>query len=110
MTDADIRGGLDGLILALNVAQWASSAPSLRVSQILDMYYSRRGVFNDTIRACNRYNLLSTVAPTQTLQTQTTGFAMRFDSRVSFPGTIIDEMIPTIVSTGVNMFQAYTRE
>ncbi|KRT78890.1 hypothetical protein AMK59_8284 [Oryctes borbonicus] len=107
MTDADIRGGLDGLILALNVRNWVNSFSTLKVSQILDMYYSRRGAFNDTMRACNRYNLLTTVAPLATLQLQTTGFAVKFDNSVTFPGTIIDAMIPTIASTGVNKFFAY---
>lgn len=110
MTDAHIRGGLDGLIMALNVRNWVNSFSTLRVSQILDMYYSRRGVFNETIRACNRYNLLTTVAPLETLQLQTTGFAFRFDNRVTFPGTLIDEMIPTIISQGVNQFFAYARK
>jgi hypothetical protein len=39
-TDAEIRGGLDGLILADGIAEWRRQAPNLRLSQVLDMYYS----------------------------------------------------------------------
>ncbi|GJQ65752.1 hypothetical protein Trydic_g11936 [Trypoxylus dichotomus] len=108
MTDADIRGGLDGLIIASNVRNWVDTFSTLKVSQILDMFYSRRGVFNDTMRACNRYNLLSTVAPLATLQVQTTGFSAKLDNSVTLAGTIQDSMIPTIASTAVNRFLAYT--
>lgn len=40
MTDAEIRGGIDGLIIGLNIRQWTQQAPSLRLSQLLEMYYS----------------------------------------------------------------------
>lgn len=40
MTDAEIRGGIDGLIIGLNIRQWAQQAPTLRLSQLLEMYYS----------------------------------------------------------------------
>jgi hypothetical protein len=40
MTDAEIRGGLDGLILADGISEWRGQAPGLRLSQVLDMYYS----------------------------------------------------------------------
>lgn len=40
MTDAEIRGGLDGLIIGENIKSWSSSANTLKLSQVLDMYYS----------------------------------------------------------------------
>jgi hypothetical protein len=39
-TDAEIRGGLDGLILATGIQDWRARASNLRLSQVLDMYYS----------------------------------------------------------------------
>ena len=65
-TAAEIRGDLDGLILATEIAGWYSRYPNIKLSQILDMYYSDRGVFNTTIRACNRKALLTSVAPNST--------------------------------------------
>lgn len=41
MTDAEIRGGLDGLIIGMKVKQWSDQVSGLRLSQILDMYYSQ---------------------------------------------------------------------
>lgn len=40
MTDAEIRGGIDGLMLGLNIIGWRTLSPFLKLSQILDMYYS----------------------------------------------------------------------
>lgn len=58
-TTAEIRGDLDGLILANEIESLYSKAPTLRLSQILDMYYNARGVFNPSIRACNRKTLFT---------------------------------------------------
>ncbi|XP_015183759.1 PREDICTED: uncharacterized protein LOC107070249 [Polistes dominula] len=69
-TTAEIRGDLDGLILANEVKSWYSKISSLRLSQILDMYYSASGLFNSTIRACNRRSLFRYVAPNSTLSAQ----------------------------------------
>jgi len=42
----------------------------IRLSQVLDMYYSERGVFHKSIRACNRKSLFGTVAPKETVTAQ----------------------------------------
>ncbi|KAI4497475.1 hypothetical protein M0802_007486 [Mischocyttarus mexicanus] len=69
-TTAEIRGDLDGLILANEIKSWYSTIPNLRLSQIFDMYYSAPGLFNSTIRACNRRPLFKYVAPNSTLSAQ----------------------------------------
>ncbi|KAL2728504.1 N-acetylmuramoyl-L-alanine amidase [Vespula squamosa] len=69
-TTAEIRGDLDGLILANEVKSWYSKIPNLRLSQVVDMYYSAQGLFNSTIRACNRRSLFRYVAPNSTLSAQ----------------------------------------
>lgn len=69
-TAAEIRGDLDGLILASGIEAWYRQIPNLKLSQVLDMYYSERGIFNATMRACNRRTLLTTVAPNDTITTQ----------------------------------------
>ncbi|XP_069678590.1 uncharacterized protein [Periplaneta americana] len=74
MTDAETRGGIDGLILASAVKKWVDQMNSLRLSQVLEMYYSDRGViFDSKYRACERKARLGEL-PDQ-LQEQTTNFA-----------------------------------
>ncbi|XP_014261120.1 uncharacterized protein LOC106673487 isoform X2 [Cimex lectularius] len=55
VTDARIRGSLDGMILADNIQNWVSlGRGNLKLSQVLSMYYSQKGVFGTDIKACNR--------------------------------------------------------
>ena len=63
MTDAEIRGDIDGLILSKIVRENSY----LRLSQVLDMYYNKRGI-DINYRACNRKNLISEVTSQQELQ------------------------------------------
>lgn len=88
MTDAEIRGGLDGLILAMNIAAWRSSSSTLKLSQLLDMYYSQRGVFGSGVRACARNTLFTTVAPIATLQAETNAFATILDREMRLRVTV----------------------
>lgn len=44
MTDSEILAGLDGLFLAQKIAAWTNNSMRLRLSQVLDMYYSNRGL------------------------------------------------------------------
>lgn len=41
MTDAEIRGGIDGLILGTNIQAWRAQIGTMRLSQLLEMYYSQ---------------------------------------------------------------------
>uniref|UniRef100_A0A182WF71 VWFA domain-containing protein n=1 Tax=Anopheles minimus TaxID=112268 RepID=A0A182WF71_9DIPT len=93
MTDTEIRAGIDGLLVATNIAEWRSRANNLRLSQVLDMYYSQRGVFNDTVRSCDRRNLFTTVAPMQQLREQTVAFSTVLDKEMQMPYTISQESI-----------------
>lgn len=69
-TTAEIRGDIDGLILANEIEALYSKVPQLRLSQILDLYYSPRGLFNPSISACNRKTLFHTVIPKPTMSAQ----------------------------------------
>ena len=40
-TDAEIRGGMDGLILGTYVQEFKNKASQLKLSQLLEMYYSQ---------------------------------------------------------------------
>lgn len=70
MTAAEIRGGLDGLILADQVNEHYKRYGSLKLSQVLDMYYNRRGLIHQDVRACDRRRNLLNVAPTDMLVAQ----------------------------------------
>lgn len=109
-TDADLRAGLDGVILALNVQSWRSSVSSLKISQILDLYYSPRGVFNTSIRACNRKLLQTDYAPTDTLKSQTIAFNSLLDNEARLTTTLASEDLVSLGDKSVDEFLNYLRE
>lgn len=110
MTDAEIRGGLDGLILAMNVQSWKSQTSNLRLSQVLRMYYSSNGVLGTNIMACNRKQLFSTYAPTQTLQDQTAAFAQLLDREMQLQVTLLPEAIVNFSTQAANALSNYIRK
>lgn len=69
-TTAEIRGDLDGLILANEVESIYTKISTLKLSQILDMYYSSHGFFNSSIRACNRRTLFKIADFNSTMSSQ----------------------------------------
>lgn len=93
MTDAEIRAGIDGLALATNVIEWRNRANMLRLSQVLDMYYSQRGVFNQQMRSCNRRDLFTTVAPIQTMRDQAVAFSNILDKEMQMAFTVTQQAI-----------------
>ena len=63
-TEAEIIGAIDGLIIAKELPKWIEKFRNLQLSQVLDMYYSNRGVHVDGgLRACDRENSFRHVAP-----------------------------------------------
>ncbi|KAH8355290.1 hypothetical protein KR093_010468 [Drosophila rubida] len=98
-TDAEIRGGLDGLIIAKNVAQWRTQASSLKLSQLLRMYYSTTGVLGTGIQACSRQQLFPVVAPTTEMQGQVSAFAQVLDREMQLSVTLQPESIATFANT-----------
>lgn len=96
MTDAEIRGGLDGLILAMNVVNYRNQAPAMRLSQLLDMYYSQRGVFTSNVRACSRRSLFTEVAPVAQMEVQATAFGLVLDREMQLRFTLSDESIRNV--------------
>ncbi|XP_024937056.1 uncharacterized protein LOC107264079 isoform X2 [Cephus cinctus] len=71
-TRAEVVGGVDGLVIAGNLQGWIDQIHSLRLSQVLDMYYSNRGVsFDKNIKACERARAFLHVAPKTILDEQT---------------------------------------
>ena len=70
-TQAEIIGAIDGLVIAKKLPGWVKKFPNLRLSQVLDMYYSNKGVHVDEIvRACDRGKIVSHVAPKTIMKEQ----------------------------------------
>nr|XP_012151284.1 PREDICTED: uncharacterized protein LOC100884048 isoform X3 [Megachile rotundata] len=106
MTTAEIRGDLDGLILAREISKWYSRIPSLRLSQIFDMYYSPLGFFDSSVRACDRRTLFTSVAPNETMVAQTYSAALLLDSSIA-QATIDNTKIEKLSVQAVNELARY---
>lgn len=110
MTDAEIRGGLDGLILATNIETYRSQAPQLKLSQLLDMYYSQRGVFSTNAASCNRGLLFTQVAPIETLRAQTEAFSAVLDREMQMQVTLPIASIRQFAERSANSLSTYIRK
>lgn len=113
-TDAEIRAGIDGLLIGLRINEWHQNQQSLRLSQIIDMYYSQRGIFgrettegSDTsLRACNRRNMFSTINQV-TLRQQSIAFTTVLDGEMQSSVTLTPNSTMRIASQAVDALQAY---
>lgn len=107
MTDAEIRGGIDGLVLGLNVDAWRRQTSQLRLSQLLDMYYSNRGVFSSEIRSCNRRELFTKFVQPDQLEAQTIGFSTVLDREMRLKVSLSPENIKQFSTTSVQGLSTY---
>lgn len=113
-TDAEIRAGIDGLLLGLQINRWHQDLSSLRLSQVLDMYYSQRGIFgrvtadgSDTsLRACNRRNMFSTIDQI-VLRQQSIAFTTVLDSEMQSSVTLTTNSTVTLATRATDALQAY---
>ncbi|XP_077295617.1 uncharacterized protein LOC143917878 [Arctopsyche grandis] len=106
-TDAEIRGGLDGLILGTYIEEFRRKASSIKLSQLLDMYYSQRGVFSNKFRACNRQTLVPEVAPSEVILSEALGFSYVLDKIMQLPGTISDRGFVSYSTLAANALAKY---
>uniref|UniRef100_A0A1B0EZM6 Uncharacterized protein n=1 Tax=Phlebotomus papatasi TaxID=29031 RepID=A0A1B0EZM6_PHLPP len=107
MTDAEIRGGIDGLIMGLNAVEWRNRFNAIKLSQVLDMYYSHRGVFERRFRACNRNTLFPEVAPVEQLRAQTTAFSTVLDKDMQLRVTLTPNGIQAFSDSAVESLSSY---
>lgn len=112
MTDAEIRGGIDGLVLGQSIVLWRDRAQNMRLSQVLDMYYSQRGIFGMTnddtaIRACNRRNLFPEASPMQRLRDQSFAFTTVLDGEMQTQVTLTPNSTARISAQASDALQAY---
>lgn len=55
MTDAELLGGIDSLFVAHKVGGWVNRVRRLRLSQVIDLFYQKRGIPAITIEAKGEY-------------------------------------------------------
>ncbi|XP_059044829.1 uncharacterized protein LOC131840635 [Achroia grisella] len=108
MTDPEIRGGIDGFTLGIRMNNIQQTYSTLKLSQLLDMYYTpRNGVFDPTLRACNRRELGQAVLNDNNLVGQSEAFAAALNANMPLQGTITDGL-NQLVTGAVSNFQSYT--
>lgn len=107
LTDAEIRGGIDGLVLGLNIQAWRSQTSQLRLSQLLDMYYSHRGVFATKFRSCNRRALFTEFVQPNQLQAQTIAFSTVLDREMQLQVTLTNKNIEQFSNNAAETLVSY---
>ncbi|CAH2050318.1 unnamed protein product, partial [Iphiclides podalirius] len=108
MTDPEIRGDIDGFVIGSTLSSVLGMSSTLKLSQLLDMYYTaRNGVYNPTLRACNRQELSQQYITSNNLVTETHTFAAALDTNIPLRGTITGGL-EDLVNSAVNNFQTYT--
>lgn len=53
-TDAEILAGIDGLFVSQQISSWVQKVRRIKLSQVLDMYYSARGIPSMAIETIGR--------------------------------------------------------
>ncbi|XP_072944091.1 uncharacterized protein [Epargyreus clarus] len=107
MTDPEIRGGIDGFVLGSSLSSVLGTFNTLKLSQLLDMYYSpRNGVYSVVLRACNRRELSQQLVVNTNLITETYTFAAALDTNMPLRGTITSGL-DQLVTSAVTNFQTY---
>lgn len=110
MTDAEIRGGLDGLIIALNIQSWRQQVSNLKLSQLLRMYYSLDGVLNSGIMACNRATYFTQNIQMTTMNVQASAFAQVLDREMQLRVTLSPDAIATFAASAASALGTYIRK
>ena len=106
-TRAELIGGIDGMIITSNLQTWIQDFYSLRLSQILDMYYSYDGIaFNANVRACDRAQNFLYAVPKTILNEQTYAVAQLLAYRKSI-AYMSPEVLQRMVDYATEKFYSY---
>nr|CAD7200131.1 unnamed protein product [Timema douglasi] len=98
---------LAGLIIGSQINYWTGLMQRLRLSQILEMYYSEHGVnFDQNIKACNRKENFPNLVDSSSLLTETTNFAqvLSFVTKSVF---ISDTKLREYSEDAIKAYEAY---
>ncbi|KAJ8683489.1 hypothetical protein QAD02_019281 [Eretmocerus hayati] len=107
-TRAEIIGAIDGLIIGKNLGTWVKRFDSLRLSQIIDMYYSEEGVnFDRNVRVCQRGHQFRLVAPKDLMEEETYAAAQAL-GYVNSVASIDQRALRQMVRYSVDLFLLYT--
>nr|XP_023030043.1 uncharacterized protein LOC111517975 [Leptinotarsa decemlineata] len=108
VTDAEIRGSIDGLYMALKMDKWKSTFSDLKISQIIDLYYSpqQKGVFDPSFKACNRNIFFSEMASTDKLRTETLNLMAPL-SGAGYRITVKPDFYPDLANASLQAFLNY---
>ncbi|CAH0561911.1 unnamed protein product [Brassicogethes aeneus] len=106
LTNSRIRGSLDGFYLGSNIPNWRNKYSDIKISQIVDMYYSPRGVFNNSIRACNRKILETSYVSTGVLTNETALALVKLNSKIG-AGSITLEEFTAVAANQISKFNSY---
>ncbi|CAG7834948.1 unnamed protein product [Allacma fusca] len=93
MTVAEIRGGIDGLVLGAQVKQWDDKY-GYKLSELLEMYYSEKGIVGQpSYRACKRGDVFSRTFDSNVILDQAKSFAYIYNNKTStITSAKIDEL------------------
>lgn len=110
ITDAEIRGSLDGLYMALKMDEWRQY--DIKISQIIDMYYTpyQKGVLKPNFKACNRNFLFTNLTQEKILKRETRSFMSILDDTASYGNTFNEEVYPKLTDATYSSFISYLRE
>lgn len=110
LTDAEIRGSLDGLYMALRLDNWKTY--DIKISQIIDMYYTpyQKGVLNSTFKACSRNILYTEMTSADKMKTQIQNFLNPLDSKSNYGLTFDTGIYPKLTELAYNSFVSYLRK
>lgn len=101
---------VSGLILAQYVPAWVEQRRTIKLSQIIDMYYSEEGVsFQPTVKACNRQMLFNTFFNSSELLQETVRLAAILSLRQITVYIPVEEM-ERFANAAVTAFEHYLRE
>ncbi|KAJ8735512.1 hypothetical protein PYW07_007132 [Mythimna separata] len=104
MTDPEIRGDIDGFVLGATITSTLGAFSTMKLSQLLDMYYSpRNGAFDSNLRACNRRALMQQYVTNENLISETHAFAAALDTNMPLRGTIIGGLEQLVTSSVTNL-------
>ncbi|XP_032678685.1 uncharacterized protein LOC116847627 [Odontomachus brunneus] len=108
-TRAEIIGDIDGLIIASHMESWVNDFNSLRLSQILDIYYSDEGItiHDENVKVCNRKDAFSDAVPKTVLyqQTYAASDVLTYYNSIKFTSP---EVFKQMVDYAVDKFSVYT--